>query len=96
MILIEIVFRIVLRNTQKYGKTYVKDVNLLSSKVTQLIINRPKYFRFKAGDYVRIKIPEISLDGFHAFTISSAPENKSKNYKSRPIRLSILEILFYF
>ena len=43
------------------GKTYIKNVNLLASRVTHLIISRPKHFRFKAGDYIFIRIPAISV-----------------------------------
>ena len=42
------------------------------------MIARPKNFKFKAGDYIRIKIPVISLTEYHPFTISSAPENEGK------------------
>jgi len=60
------------------GQTFIKDVNLLSSKVTQLIISRPKNFKFKAGDYIFIRIPEIARYEWHPFTISSAPELKDE------------------
>ncbi len=61
--------------SKNFGLTYIKEVNLLPSGVTHLIIKRPKNFNFKAGDYVRIKIPVISRLEYHSFTISSAPEN---------------------
>ena len=57
-----------------YGDTYIKDVNLLSSNVTQLIITRPPNFKFRSGDYIFIKIPTIARFEWHPFTISSAPE----------------------
>lgn len=50
-------------------KTFVKDVILLPSQVTQLIIPREKSFRFKAGDYIFIKIPAIATNEFHPFTV---------------------------
>ena len=61
-----------------YGETYIKDVNLLSSKVTQLIITRPPNFKFCSGDYLFIKIPTIASYEWHPFTISSAPELKDE------------------
>lgn len=59
-----------------FGETYIRDVNLLSSKVTHLVINRPKGFKYQAGDYMFIKIPKIARNEWHPFTISSAPELK--------------------
>jgi hypothetical protein len=61
-----------------YGETYIKDVNLLSSNVTQLIVTRPPNFKFRSGDYIFIKIPTIARFEWHPFTISSAPELKGK------------------
>lgn len=65
--------------SSSYGSTFIKDVNLLPSKVTNLVIPRPKNFKFKAGDYVFLNIPDIALYEWHPFTISSSPELKSKN-----------------
>jgi len=62
----------------KYGDSFIKDVNLLSSKVTQLIITRPPNFKFKSGDYLFIRIPKIARYEWHPFTISSAPELKDE------------------
>ncbi|CAH1788924.1 unnamed protein product, partial [Owenia fusiformis] len=61
-----------------YGETYIKEVNLLPSKVTHLIISRPDNFRFKAGDYIFINIPALAEYEWHPFTISSAPELRSE------------------
>lgn len=58
----------------KYGDTYIRDVRLLSSKVTQLVITRPPNFKFRSGDYIFIKIPKLARYEWHPFTISSAPE----------------------
>lgn len=66
-----------MRKSQEFGTSYINEVNLLPSDVTWIIIDRPKNFKFKAGDYIRIKIPAISIDEYHSFTISSAPENES-------------------
>jgi predicted ferric reductase len=62
----------------KHGETFIKDVNLLSSKVTQLIITRPPNFKFKSGDYIYVKIPQIAKFEWHPFTISSAPERQDE------------------
>jgi ferredoxin-NADP reductase len=63
---------------KNFGSTFIKEVNLLPSGVTHLVIFRPKYFKFKAGDYIHIQIPVISSTEYHPFTISSAPENEGK------------------
>lgn len=54
----------------------IVEVNLLSSRVTNLVISRPKTFKFKSGDYIFVKIPSIAKNEWHPFTISSAPEEK--------------------
>ena len=41
-----------------------------------MVIERPKDFKFTAGDYIYIRIPDIALFEWHPFTISSAPELK--------------------
>jgi predicted ferric reductase len=64
--------------SQRFGDTYIKDVHLLSSRVTQLIITRPPNFKFKSGDYVYVRIPHIARYEWHPFTISSAPELKDE------------------
>jgi hypothetical protein len=64
--------------SKKYGDTYIRDVHLLSSKVTHLVIKRPLNFKFCSGDYVFIRIPKLSRYEWHPFTISSAPELKDE------------------
>ncbi|NWW79614.1 NOX5 oxidase, partial [Climacteris rufus] len=43
-------------------------------QVTHLVIQRPKSFRFQAGDYVYLNVPAIAAYEWHPFSISSAPE----------------------
>ena len=73
---IEIIISFFQTKLKSFGATFIKEVNLLPSQVTHLVINRPKHFNFKAGDYIKINIPVISLTEYHPFTISSAPDNK--------------------
>ncbi|XP_074141319.1 NADPH oxidase 5 [Sminthopsis crassicaudata] len=54
----------------------IVEVNLLSSKVTHLVIKRPSFFNYKPGDYVYLNIPAIAKYEWHPFTISSAPEQR--------------------
>lgn len=55
------------------GEMYVKEV-LIWDKAIELIISKPNNFKYKAGDYLFIKISQISNFEWHPFTISSAPE----------------------
>ena len=80
IVCIEIVFAFWQTKLKSYGLTFIKEVNLLPSDVVHLVIGRPKNFKFKAGDYIRIKIPIISLTEYHPFTISSAPENEGIHF----------------
>ena len=75
LILFENLNKFYRRKSSKYGSTIIRDVNLLSSNVTNLVISRPDHFKFKAGDYIYVKIPSIANNEWHPFTISSAPEN---------------------
>ncbi|ODM93014.1 NADPH oxidase 5, partial [Orchesella cincta] len=58
------------------GHTWVSSGILLPSKVTHVVIRRPPNFDFHPGDYVFVRIPNISKYEWHPFTISSAPEHQ--------------------
>ncbi|NXA97400.1 NOX5 oxidase, partial [Melanocharis versteri] len=45
-----------------------------SPQVTHLVIQRPRSFRFRPGDYVYLNVPAIAAREWHPFSISSAPE----------------------
>ncbi|XP_054128959.1 NADPH oxidase 5 [Melozone crissalis] len=53
---------------------HILEAKLLPSKVTHLVIQRPKSFRFQPGDYVYLNVPAIAAYEWHPFSISSAPE----------------------
>ncbi|NXH09561.1 NOX5 oxidase, partial [Bucco capensis] len=55
---------------------HIIEVNLLPSKVTHLVIERPQSFHYKPGDYIYLNIPAIATYEWHPFTISSAPEQQ--------------------
>ncbi|NWT82343.1 NOX5 oxidase, partial [Lanius ludovicianus] len=59
---------------RRAGDLRILEVNLLPSKVTHLVIQRPKSFRFQPGDYVFLNVPAIAAYEWHPFSISSAPE----------------------
>ncbi|NXL38419.1 NOX5 oxidase, partial [Glaucidium brasilianum] len=61
---------------RRAGGLHIVEVNLLPSKVTHLVIERPQFFRYKPGDYVYLNIPAIASYEWHPFTISSAPEQQ--------------------
>ncbi|XP_026712040.1 NADPH oxidase 5 [Athene cunicularia] len=61
---------------QRAGGLRIVEVNLLPSKVTHLVIERPQFFRYKPGDYIYLNIPAIASYEWHPFTISSAPEQQ--------------------
>ena len=64
---------------KNYGSTFIKKVYFLPSEVTHLVMPaRPKKFKFKAGEYIKIKIPVICSTEYYPFTISSAPENEDE------------------
>ncbi|XP_060534326.1 NADPH oxidase 5 isoform X2 [Cylas formicarius] len=73
--LVERVFRVE-STMSKRGKSYISSGLLLPSKVTHLVIKRPKEFDFHPGDYVFVNIPAIAKYEWHPFTISSAPEQE--------------------
>ena len=64
------------------GKTSIQAGILLPGKVTNLIIQRPSKFAYSPGDWIFVKIPEISWSEWHPFTISSAPEQKVYHHKT--------------
>ncbi|XP_053933080.1 NADPH oxidase 5 isoform X1 [Cuculus canorus] len=61
---------------RRAGGLRIVEVNLLPSKVTHLVIERPQFFHYKPGDYVYLNIPAIATYEWHPFTISSAPEQQ--------------------
>ncbi|CAF1361000.1 unnamed protein product [Rotaria magnacalcarata] len=70
----EKIYCIVTRYSSSSGRTYIKSATIEQSNVISLKIHRPKYLRFRPGDYIEINLPKIALYEFHPFTISSAPE----------------------
>lgn len=47
-------------------------------QVIHLVINKPRKFTYKPGDYIYINIPAVANFEWHPFSISSAPEHKGK------------------
>ncbi|NXW62262.1 NOX5 oxidase, partial [Eurystomus gularis] len=61
---------------RRAGGLHIVEVNLLPSKVTHLVIERPQSFHYKPGDYIYLNVPAIATYEWHPFTISSAPEQQ--------------------
>jgi ferredoxin-NADP reductase/Ca2+-binding EF-hand superfamily protein len=59
---------------RKTWSTKIESASVLASGVTRLTIARPKQFRYRASDYVFVRVPALSRAEWHPFTISSAPE----------------------
>ncbi|CAM4881287.1 unnamed protein product [Rotaria socialis] len=62
--------------SNNHGETFVMEAILLPSQVIHLVINRPRKFTYKPGDYIYINIPAVANFEWHPFSISSAPEHK--------------------
>ncbi|NXN99084.1 NOX5 oxidase, partial [Rhinopomastus cyanomelas] len=58
------------------GALRIVEANLLPSKVTHLVIERPQGFHYRPGDYIYLNIPAIATYEWHPFSISSAPEQQ--------------------
>ena len=56
--------------------TVIVQAKSLPSKVTCLKFRRPDTFKYVAGQYLFLNIPALARYEWHAFTISSAPENE--------------------
>lgn len=60
-------------------------LDALRSGVTRLELEKPTGFRFGAGDYVFLRIPEIAKHEWHPFTLSSAPEKDTLTVHARSL-----------
>lgn len=47
----------------------------LPSDVTRMVLRRPDWFDYQAGEYVFVKHPKISRREWHPFTVTSNPED---------------------
>jgi predicted ferric reductase len=63
-----------LRLFRSVPRTEVYGCEPLASGVTKLTLERPEGFRYRAGDYLYLKLPTLARYEWHPFTISSAPE----------------------
>jgi NADPH oxidase 5 len=75
---VECLIRLVRAKSAAYGRTRIKQVNILPSKTINLVIERPERFNFVCGDYLFIKIADVSRYEWHPFTISSSPDKRDE------------------
>lgn len=68
-------FERLMREVRGTHKTYISKVIQHPSKVCEIQI-RKENFRPKAGQYIFLCCPEISLWQYHPFTLTSAPEEE--------------------
>jgi hypothetical protein len=47
------------RHLPKYGRTRLKLVRIEDDNVITLIIERPKYFTFRTGEYINVRLPNV-------------------------------------
>lgn len=59
----------------KYRRVEITELRSLSDRVTQVRFKRGTIFPFYPGDYVKIRIPELSFSQWHPFTLSAAPQS---------------------
>ncbi|CAF3560809.1 unnamed protein product [Adineta steineri] len=74
--IIEKILRYRKSRSNKHGETFIMEAILLPSQVIHLVINKPRKFTYKPGDYIYINIPAVASFEWHPFSISSAPEHK--------------------
>jgi Ca2+-binding EF-hand superfamily protein/predicted ferric reductase len=67
-------FEIVSRRRKRIRQALVQELVPLRSGVTRITIERPAAFRFDAGNYVFLNLPQIAKHVWHPFTVSSPPE----------------------
>jgi len=67
----------------KHRKVEITELRSLSDRVTQVRFKRGRLFPFHPGDYIKVKIPEISSDQWHPFTLSAAPESTRLDVHAR-------------
>jgi predicted ferric reductase len=67
-------FELVSRRRKRSRQALVQELMPLRSGITRITIERPPAFRFDAGNYVFLNMPQIAKHVWHPFTVSSPPE----------------------
>ena len=69
-----LVLELVSRRRRRTRRALVHELTPLRAGVTRLVIERPAAFKFEAGNYVFVNLPNIAKYIWHPFTVSSPPE----------------------
>ncbi len=67
-----------LRARRRWGKSRILSANGLAAEVTALEFERPDGFDYAPGDYIFLCVPAVARHEWHPFTLTSAPEDKSR------------------
>lgn len=60
---------------RRHTRVHLRKATLLQRDVVRLEFEIPRGFTYQAGQYIMINFHEVSLKGWHPFTISSCPED---------------------
>jgi hypothetical protein len=66
-------------------KSKILRVKFLQSGVILLELQKPKYFKFRCGQYAQINISKISKYQWHPFTFASSPNDDSLFFYINPV-----------
>ena len=71
---------------------FLNGIFFLLFQVIHLVINKPRKFTYKPGDYIYVNIPAVANFEWHPFSISSAPEHKGKSKLGNSIKICLIII----
>jgi ferredoxin-NADP reductase/Ca2+-binding EF-hand superfamily protein len=66
------------RVRRRRAPSRILEVTPMASGVTRLVFERPRGWRYAAGDYVFLRIPAVARTEWHPFTLTSAPEDPER------------------
>ena len=72
-ILIYLLERIARGLRRRLWKAQILNTISHQNNVVQIMISRPKDFKYKAGQYIMIRLPTISLFEWHPYSLTSCP-----------------------
>ena len=72
-ILIYLLERIARGLRRRLWKAQILSTIIYPNNVVKIVISRPKNFKYKAGQYIMIRLPTISLFEWHPYSFTSCP-----------------------
>lgn len=76
-------FELLSRRRKRVRQALMLDLAPLRSGVTRITIERPPAFRFDAGNYVFLNLPQLGKHMWQPFTVSSPPEQSDLTLHAR-------------